>query len=208
MMSLGIVLSYLLGSIPTAYIFGKLSKGIDIREHGSGNVGATNVFRVLGKVPGIVCLLLDVLKGVLAVVIVPRFLGLEGVLEHAVFGFFAVIGHNWTIFLKFKGGKGVATSLGILIGLTIEFPPICIVLLFTLLVWVICFFITAIISTSSIIAGFALPLLMVITDQSFEMVCLGIIFCVFITVRHRPNIKRILAGQEPQVPLPFRSKKS
>ena len=202
---IGILISYLIGSIPTAYIFGKLYKGIDIRKHGSGNVGATNVFRVLGKIPGIIVLVFDILKGVLVIVAVTGMLGMRDVPErvYILFAVCAVCGHNWTIFLKFKGGKGIATSLGVLIGLTVEIEAIRIVLLFTVLIWLICFLISGIVSLSSIIATTLLPICMVFTSQSFEIICLGVIFCIFVVLRHRPNIKRLLCGQEPRVKLPF-----
>jgi len=198
---LAIITSYLIGSIPTAYIFGRLYKGIDIRQQGSGNVGATNVFRVLGKTPGIIVLLLDIFKGVVVVVFVADFFGLTRVIYRLILALWVVAGHNWTIFLKFKGGKGIATSLGVLIGLTIKIAAIRPVLLFTVLIWLFCFLITRIVSLSSIIAAIVLPFLMVFTGQSFEITCLGVIFGIFVVIRHRPNIKRLLSGQEPRVPL-------
>jgi len=205
---LAIITSYLVGSIPTAYIFGKLYKGIDIRQHGSGNVGATNVFRVLGKKPGIIVLLLDILKGVVAVAFVADVFGLTQVIYRLILALGVVSGHNWTIFLKFKGGKGIATSLGVLIGLTIKIASIRPVLLLTLLIWIIGFFISNIVSLSSMIAAVCLPFIMIFTAQPFEIVCLGVIFCVFVVIRHRPNIKRLLSGQEPRVPLPFQKKRT
>jgi len=207
-MILGIIASYLIGSIPTAYIFGKVFKGIDIREHGSGNVGATNVFRVLGKNPGIVVLSLDITKGIVPVVLISNIFGLTEILPKIFIALAAVCGHNWTVFLKFKGGKGMATSLGVLIGLMIQIAAIRFVVLLSVLIWVGCFLVTSYVSLSSIIAGVALPILMVMTEQEFELICLGIIFCIFIVIRHRPNIKRLFAGQEPRVPLPFRKSKS
>ena len=94
-----------MGAIPTAYIAGRLLKGIDIRKHGSGNVGATNVFRVLGKWPGIVVLVLDILKGVVAVTVVGDIFGLIKVDQRVLLALVVVAGHNWTVFLDFKGGK-------------------------------------------------------------------------------------------------------
>ncbi len=198
---LGIVLSYLIGSIPTAYIFGKMLRGIDIRENGSGNVGATNVFRVLGKVPGIIVLVLDILKGVIAVVVLSHLLDLNATIHFVALALAVVCGHNWTCFLQFKGGKGIATSLGILIGLTIKMAMIRPVLLWTLIVWMVFFLSTRIISVASVIAATCLPIIMVITDQEMTVICLGIIFCVFVVFRHKANIKRLFSGQEPRVPL-------
>ena len=200
---IGLIFAYLLGSIPTAYLFGKLYKGIDIREHGSGNVGATNVFRVLGKRPGIFVLCFDILKGVLAVVLVGNILGLEDVLYRILLGFVAVGGHNWTVFLNFKGGKGVASSLGVLIGLTIQFPVLRMVVLICVLVWIVIFLASGYVSLASMIAATILPFIMLLTNQSFEMVILGVVFCLFVVIRHKANIKRLLAGEESRVKLPF-----
>lgn len=207
MIILGIIISYLIGAIPTAYIYGRIYKKIDIREHGSGNVGATNVFRVLGKGPGIAVLIIDILKGVLAVAVVADLLGLTDILSRVVLALCVVSGHNWTVFLNFKGGKGIATSLGVLIGLTIRIASIRPVLLFTVLVWISSFLISGIISISSILAAIALPIIMVLTNQPFVLVCLGVIFCIFVVLRHRPNIKRLLTGQEPRIHLPFHKQK-
>ncbi len=198
---LGVICSYLLGSIPTAFIYGKMSKGIDIRQHGSGNVGATNVFRVLGKGPGILVLILDILKGAAAVTVIPRFLGIEGTIPKVILALVVVSGHNWTIFLRFKGGKGIAASLGALIGLAVEITLLRPVLLWTVLVWLICFLLTGFVSLSSVIASVCLPLSMVWMNQPIELICLGVIFCVFVVIRHRPNIRRLFSGQEPRISL-------
>lgn len=204
---LAMILSYLLGAVPNAYILGKLYKGIDIRKHGSGNVGATNVFRVLGKGPGTVVLLLDILKGILAAAVVPDLLGLSEVWHRVVMALIAVSGHNWTVFLNFQGGKGIATSLGAFIGLTIKIAAIRSVVVLTVTIWILCFLLTGIVSLSSLVAGTMLPLLMVGTNQRVEIICLGVIFCIFVILRHRPNIRRLLAGEEPHVQVPFRKKK-
>ena len=98
----GLICSYLLGAIPTAYIFGKMLKGIDIRQHGSGNVGATNAFRILGKGPGSLVLFLDVLKGALAITVIGNILHLDQIFLRVLLGASVVIGHNWTVFLNFK----------------------------------------------------------------------------------------------------------
>jgi len=196
------VFSYLIGAIPTAYIFGKLLKGIDIRQHGSGNVGATNAFRVLGKGPGIAVFVLDVLKGVLPVVLFGSLFQLD-VNGRIVAAVAAVVGHNWTCFLQFKGGKGIATTLGVLLGLTIALPAIRLAVILCVLSWFLCFIITAYISVSSILAAVLLPILMVVVDAPFSMTLLSVLFCLFVVFRHRPNIQRLLIGQEPKVPLPF-----
>ena len=193
------IVSYLIGSIPTAYIFGKFYKGIDIRQHGSGNVGATNVFRVLGKEAGTIVLVLDILKGLIAVTLVADLFGITEIIQRVILAVCVVSGHNWTIFLKFKGGKGIATSFGVLIGLTLKITIIRPVLFWTMVVWIVCFLITRFVSLASIVAATALPVIMVVTHQPFELICLGILFCIFVVLRHRPNIKRLLSGQEHRV---------
>jgi acyl phosphate:glycerol-3-phosphate acyltransferase len=201
---LGIIISYVIGSFPTAYVFGKLYKGIDIRQHGSGNMGATNAFRVLGKVPGIIILVIDILKGVIATSIVGDLLGLTRVISRMLLGVAVVCGHNWTVFLGFRGGKGIATSLGVLIGLTIELPVLQPVLLVCLGAWTIVFLITGYVSVASIIAAIILPLGMYFSHQSTEMLFLGVTFCIFVIVRHKINIKRLLSGQESRANWPFK----
>ncbi len=204
---LALWVSYFLGAVPTAYIAGRLLKDIDIRKHGSGNVGATNVFRVLGKWPGIIVLALDILKGVAAVTLVGDFFGLSQVWHRVLLALVVVAGHNWTIFLDFKGGKGIAASLGVLIGLAIKIAVIRPVLLFTLLAWLAVFLSTGFVSLASVVAAVFLPIIMALTSQTFPLVVLGVIFCVFVVVRHRPNIKRLRDGQESHVSLPYFKKK-
>ncbi len=200
-------LSYLTGSIPTAFIFGKVMKGIDIRQHGSGNMGATNAFRVLGKLPGTAVLVIDMVKGLLPVVFLAGWLtpGVEGRILAAIG---VVCGHNWTCFLGFKGGKGVATSAGVLIGLTAALPAVRWPVGLCLLSWVVCFFATAYISVSSIVAAILLPVFMIVFAVPFLVTLLGIFFCILVVVRHRPNIHRLLNGQESRVPLPFHKRTS
>lgn len=202
---LGIILSYLLGSIPTAYIFGKAYKQIDIREHGSGNIGATNVFRVLGKVPGIIVLIIDIFKGFAAVSILSGWLGLESNMSLILMAVAVVSGHNWTIFLKFKGGKGIATSLGVLIGLALEISSIQSVLVCVLFLWLGSFLASGYVSLSSILAAVCLPIIMLLTGQPLEILLLGVIFSIFVVYRHRPNIKRLMDGKENRVNLPYLS---
>ncbi|MCK5215272.1 MAG: glycerol-3-phosphate 1-O-acyltransferase PlsY [Candidatus Omnitrophica bacterium] len=202
-----VVTSYLMGSIPTAYLFGKYYKGIDIRKFGSGNVGATNAIRVLGKKPGVMVLLIDIIKGIIPLTIVGDIFALEGVFFRILLGVAVVVGHNWTIFLQFKGGKGIATSFGVLIGLTLKFAMLRPVLLMGVFSWAVVFLAFGYVSLASIFASTLLPILMLLTDQSFELIMLGVIFCVFVVVRHRPNIKRLLAGKEPHVSFPFQKNK-
>lgn len=204
---LALVTAYLVGSIPTAYIVGKLYRGIDIRQYGSGNIGATNVFRVLGKTAGIMVLLMDIAKGTIATTLIPQLFGLNQIMCYVLLGLAAVSGHNWTIFLNFKGGKGMATSLGVLIGLTITIAAIRPVLGLSVLVWLSVFLLTGYVSLASIISAVVLPIFMVLLTASFELMALGIVFCIFIVLRHRPNIKRLLAREEHRFSFPYQKRK-
>jgi glycerol-3-phosphate acyltransferase PlsY len=195
---LGLASAYLIGSIPTAYIFGRILKGIDIREYGSGNIGATNVFRVIGKVPGAVVLAIDILKGLLCTTYVASlFLYMAPVTRPELYRIFiglsAIAGHNWTVFLKFKGGKGVATSAGVVIGLI---PKI---FWLGFLVWLITFFITGLVSLSSIIAAITVPIFTLAFGQPAEIIVFMSVLCLIIVYKHKSNIRRLARGEEKRV---------
>ncbi len=185
---LSLILSYLLGSVPTAYIFAKLLKGIDIRQYGSGNIGATNVFRVIGKLPGIIVLFLDILKGYIPVIIFP---GTQ--IQKIFIGLAAIAGHNWPIFLKFRGGKGVATSAGVVIGLI---PKISLLALF---IWIVSFLISGYVSLSSLIAALSFPILCLLFGFESEIVIFTSLLALLIVYKHRPNIKRLAMGEEKKI---------
>lgn len=195
------IAAYLLGAIPTAYIFGRLLKGLDIRQHGSGNMGATNAFRVLGKGPGIAVLLIDIVKGIIPVAVISPALGVADPLGLVIVGLIAVAGHNWTCFLQFKGGKGIATSLGVLIGLTLEISGLRPVLLGTVGVWLVLFLAFGYVSLASLAAAIALPIFAIMCNAPFAVISLAIFLCVFIVLRHRSNLGRLLKGQENRVVL-------
>jgi len=201
-----VLLAYLIGSIPVAYIFGRVLKNIDIREHGSGNMGATNAFRVLGKGPGTIVLILDIIKGIIPVTVIANVLGIGDALSLVIIAVAAVAGHNWTIFLGFKGGKGMATSLGVLIGLAIQLSGLRIVLGLATLTWVVLFFLFGYVSLASIAAAVALPVLMVVFEAPFPMKVMAIVLCIFIVFRHSANIRRLAKGQENRVAFPFRKR--
>lgn len=201
-----VIVSYLIGAIPTAYIFGRALKGIDIRQHGSGNVGATNAFRILGKGPGTAVLHLDVLKGAVVTSLVADLFGQTDPLMRVILGIIVVCGHNWTVFLNFKGGKGIATSLGVLIGLTIAIASIRPVVLYTFLSWIVTFLVGGYVSLASIIAAIILPVLALIFPQPFAVIMLSVILCVFVVLRHRPNITRLLERKEGRVRFPWHSR--
>ena len=201
---IGLILSYLVGSIPTAYLFGRIIKGIDIRKHGSGNVGATNAFRVLGAPIGITVLLLDACKGVIGVVCIADILlkqgiGLNPVFLRILLGLSAVLGHSLTIFLKFKGGKGMATTLGVLIGLAIKFSALKVILISELLIWAVVFLFSRIVSLASIISAVFFPLLFIALKQPLPFVVMSLCLSAFIIYRHKANIARLLAGGEPRL---------
>ena len=203
---LAIVISYFIGSIPTGYILGRWVKGIDIRDFGSGNVGATNSFRVLGKGYGIVVLLVDILKGLFVVVAIGNLFQVH-VYGCIILGLFAVIGHNWSIFLKFRGGKGIATTLGVLMGFSIQVPSVGLVLLVCVMTWLLVFIISGYVSLASMIASIMLPISLVVTNHAIPWVLLGVVICLMVVIRHRPNIKRLLEGQEPRAISPFTFKR-
>jgi len=200
MLLVGILSSYVLGSIPTAFIFGRIIKGIDIRKFGSGNVGATNVFRVMGPVWGVIVLLLDILKGFVAVAVLANYYinswNYSAILLYIFFGFVCISGHNWSIFLHFRGGKGVATTLGVLIGLATVVSQIRIVLLLVLVIWVVVFSISRIVSLASLSSAVALPILMLVFQQSKELLIFVILLSLFVIFRHKKNIVGLLSGKE------------
>ncbi len=204
-----IVLSYLVGSIPTSIIFSKAMRGIDIRDHGSGNAGGTNVFRVLGWKAGTSVVLIDILKGYIATMIVTKLM--YGALPFAnqtpfeditviriIAGCAAILGHVWTAFSGFRGGKGIATAGGVLLGLaTIE-------VLMALGVFTIVFLISRYVSLGSISAAITLPLSMLARHNIFHAELEGYHTLIFVSIgisllliyTHRENIKRLIAGTE------------
>ena len=192
-----ILAAYILGSIPTAYIFGKVLKGIDIRQHGSGNVGATNVFRVFGKGPAIIVFIIDVLKGFIAVTIIPYYLRpLVPEISYSVYlvlGAAVIAGHIWTCFLRFKGGKGVSTTAGVMAGLS----PL--VMVGGLLVWIIVFSLWKYVSLASIAAAVSIPVLAVVTGQTIEFVIFSACLCMVGVFSHRANIQRLIQGTEKKM---------
>ncbi|HED11011.1 MAG TPA: glycerol-3-phosphate 1-O-acyltransferase [Caldithrix abyssi] len=197
-----VFIAYLFGSIPTAIIAGKLLKGIDIREHGSGNAGATNVLRVLGWKAGLVVLLIDMLKGFIPVFWLAPMLATNP--EHTVYfqilaAIAAIIGHIWTLFAGFKGGKGVGTSAGVFLGLA-PLP-----LLSALAVFIVVVALTRYVSLGSLLAALAFLAGLLLQRFVFNMAIpdillyLGTIVVVLIWYAHRENIKRLLAGNENKV---------
>lgn len=201
---IGLILSYLTGAIPTAYLFGRIIKGIDIREHGSGNVGATNAFRVLGAFIGVLVLLIDGFKGAAAVVFITDFVinqhpGIDPLLLRITLGMISVLGHSWTVFLKFKGGKGMATTLGVLIGLSVKFPALFVILLSEIIIWLIVFWLGRIVSLASIISAITFPIFFILLRQPLPLIAMGFALGLLIIVRHKSNISRLLHKKEPRI---------
>ncbi|WP_375711812.1 glycerol-3-phosphate 1-O-acyltransferase PlsY [Veillonella parvula] len=183
------VLAYLIGSIPSGLIIGKIFFNIDVREYGSKNIGATNTYRVIGLKAALPVFLCDALKGAAGVVLLSSY----GPMYMILGGILAMMGHNWSVFLGFKGGRGVATGLGVLIALS----PLVALLCF--LVWGIIVYFTKLVSLGSIIAAALVPVLMYVTGESYWFVGFGGLAALFVIVRHWDNIKRLLAGNELKV---------
>jgi acyl phosphate:glycerol-3-phosphate acyltransferase len=204
----GCLLAYLVGSIPTGYIVGKVFKKVDIRTQGSGNMGATNVFRVIGKRWGIFVLVCDILKGVVATLLLVRVFDYaifgERMYTQCVYGVCAIIGHNWTLFLRFKGGKGVATTTGVILALF----PNALALSFLFFCFIV--MITRYISLGSLLGALSFPLfiwLLYGTIEGFPVfLCFSLFLVVFIFIRHKSNIKRLCNGTENKIS--FSRKKS
>ena len=199
-----LLVSYLLGSIPTAYLFGKGLKGIDIRKIGSGNVGATNAMRALGRGPGITVLLLDILKGFIAVLFLGNYFVNKPVLLHGqnlriLMGLCCICGHNWTIFLQFKGGKGIATSFGVLLALSMKIAGLGVVMGLLILTWLVIFIISRIVSLASIASAIALPIFCFFFKQPMPLFWLSLLLSVFVIIRHKANLARIFKGEEPRL---------
>ncbi|AFH62063.1 glycerol-3-phosphate 1-O-acyltransferase PlsY [Paenibacillus mucilaginosus] len=186
---LSLLIGYLLGSISFSFLAGKLLKGIDIRQHGSGNAGATNTLRVLGKGPGIAVLLLDVLKGIAAVWIGNALSGGDTLIM-VLSGVSVIIGHNWPVFFGFKGGKGIATTIGVMA--TLAFLPS----LFAGLIAIAAIVFTRYVSLGSLLFTALLPLFIWGMDRSVEVLVLSLLLFVFAWVKHRTNIVKLLQGKE------------
>jgi glycerol-3-phosphate acyltransferase PlsY len=197
----GFLVSYLLGSVPNALIFGRLLKRVDLRKMGSGNLGATNAFRVLGRGPGTLILILDIAKGTLSILLAKFvFFPSNTTLPEDVFLCLNVIatvaGHNWPVWLGFKGGKGMATSLGALLGLAIVVPRFAQVVGLEVALWAIVFVASGYVSLASIVAALTLPFFGVGFALSMTMIAFLTLLGGLALIRHKANIRRLLHGQE------------
>jgi acyl phosphate:glycerol-3-phosphate acyltransferase len=207
-----VILSYLVGSIPTSIIISKALKGIDIRNHGSGNAGGTNVMRVLGWKQGLLVIILDALKGAFAVVVIARLfygpLPFENAspfddftLVQVIAGVAAVIGHVWTVFAGFKGGKGIATALGMLLMI------ITVDMLIAVGVFILVVTISRYVSLGSLIAAVSIPLTLILRENVFHVNISGyntllpfvIFLSLFVIYTHRKNVVRLFNGTESKL---------
>ncbi len=204
---LSTITAYLIGSIPTGFLTTRIFIGADIRSAGSKNVGATNVYRVAGKLPGLLTLVIDIVKGVVVVTVVAEFFyrylpDVDYIFYQAFLGLTAILGHIYSVFMKFKGGKGVATTIGV----TAAIAPF--VLLVSLAVWLIVFIPTSYVSLGSLAFGVALPISAVCLDQPFYIVIFCVILCLINTYKHKENIKRLLKREETRTIIFSRKSKS
>lgn len=193
-----ILFAYLLGSIPTAVWIGKSWYAIDVREHGSKNAGATNTFRVLGKKPGIIVLIIDIIKGAIASLL--PFYFYTGTTDQVVnlqiiTSIVAVVGHVFPCFANFKGGKGVATSLGVIIGLHPAAAGICMV------VFLLVFLTSHYVSLGAMIGALTFPLSIVFVfhTHSFWLIVFAHVLAILVILAHRKNIQRLLKGEESKM---------
>lgn len=199
---LAALVGYISGAIPFSYIAGRVFAGIDLREHGSGNLGATNTFRFLGPKIAVGVLVADVAKGFAPVYFAPAYVGGHGLEDHwlmLVAAFFAIVGHLFSVFVRFSGGKGIATSAGAFLALA----P------WAFLGGAIVFFAAAvptrIVSVGSISALLALPLIVIglnaigVTAYHWSIIAVSVVLTVVMLYKHRSNIRRLMAGQEPKL---------
>ena len=195
------VIAYLLGSISFSVIISKKMAGFDVREKGSGNAGSTNVLRTVGKKAAVLTLICDVLKGVVAVLIATLvgkiWKELDGALLVQLAGIFVIIGHTFPIFFKFKGGKGVATSLGVLLITNWQIGLICLVFALVLMA------LTQMVSVGSIGAAILYPVLTLFISQNYIVpgtyIISSIIIAILVVFNHRSNVKRLLSGTENRI---------
>ncbi len=188
------VLAYVAGSIPFGVVVGKVFYGVDVREHGSGNVGTTNVFRVLGKKAGSVVMVCDILKGYIPAALAAALFSPWAAIFIAAA---PVVGHMYSIFLKGKGGKGIATGAGVVLALV----PLAFVIIFA--TWIVLILVTRYVSVASLVAALLVPVLTIALGEPLPYQIAGVLVAILVWWAHRGNLKRLLAGEENRVTLPW-----
>ncbi|CUH96243.1 putative membrane protein [Propionispora sp. 2/2-37] len=186
-----IMLGYVVGSVPSGLLIGRLLKDVDLRQYGSKNIGATNAFRVLGPWPALCVFLADALKGVAGVILGKILLATP--LAMLAGGIATMAGHNWSLFLRFTGGRGVATGLGVIAVLV---PNVTVIVFF---LWAVIVFATRYVSLASVVAAVMVPITMWGLKERTEFFFFGIIAAAFVVIRHKDNIKRLLRGEELKI---------
>lgn len=186
-----ILCSYIIGSIPSGLILGKTFWNVDLREHGSKNIGATNAWRTLGKLPGFIVFVADLLKGMIGVYLGMLLVGTSTAM--IIGGIVAIIGHSLSLFLKFKGGKGVATGLGVIIMLM---PTVSAIVF---IIWLVVVMLSKYVSLASIIAAICVPIFAFVLGMPFEFVAFGVVAALFVIYRHKSNIGRLMNGTENKI---------
>ncbi len=192
------VSSYLIGAIPASFLMGRLVRGIDLREHGSGNLGAANTFRVLGPKAAVPVLLFDIGKGFVAVWFLSK-IGNGNIWFAMLAAVTVVLGHNYSIFLRFSGGKGVGTTAGAFLALAPQSLTICIG------IWIIMLLLTRIVSLASMVAAVLLPVSVLLSDRLLGtdthplVLVLSILVALLVIYKHRPNIRRLREGSEKKI---------
>lgn len=203
MIIIGMLCAYLVGAIPFAYIFAAAATHKDIRKEGSGNVGATNVLRVAGGKIALLVLVLDVLKGVFAVTFLASFLSQFPSISETdarfLFAATVVSGHIWPVFLRFKGGKGVATTLGVCIGLAFYIHEFIFLLLTSISTWIFFFLLTKYVSVASILAALSLPIAASTRNSDFKIVLLCVFLSTLVSLKHHRNIRKLVLGTETKI---------
>lgn len=201
MIILVILISYILGSIPFGYIISKLVKKIDIRDYGSGNIGATNTLRILGPFVASIVLIGDISKGYFSIYLT-RLISQDSIFILTMAGLAVICGHDWSLFLKFKGGKGVATTFGVILALN----PIISIL--AAIVWVIVIITTRYSSLSSISAVISIMIFTILFKQPYEYIIFSMIILILTIFTHQENIKRLKLGNESKIGEKIRIKKN
>jgi glycerol-3-phosphate acyltransferase PlsY len=185
-----VVASYLTGSIPSSYIAGRMTRGIDLRQHGSGNLGATNTFRVLGPKVAAPVMVADIAKGFLPTALFGLSDGSAAWAWSLAYGAAAILGHVFSIYMRFKGGKGVATATGVFLALS----PVAVGI--AMAAWLIVLWLGKMVSLASIAAAAVLVCALILTESRSEVLTLGILVASFVIFAHRSNVGRILRGEE------------